>query len=73
MYTPPAFREDDLAVLRQMMRAARLATLVTATADGLLATPLPLFIEDTEGSTARFTAMSPVPIRIGASRRSSMR
>lgn len=49
MYTPPAFREDDPSVMRQMMRAARLATLVTATADGLLATPLPLFIEEMEG------------------------
>lgn len=29
-----------------MMRDARLATLVTATAEGLLATPLPLFLKD---------------------------
>jgi transcriptional regulator len=31
------------------MRAARLATLVTATADGLVATPLPLFLVPEEG------------------------
>ena len=49
MYTPPAFREDDPAMLRQMMREARLATLVTATADGLVGTPLPLFLEEAEG------------------------
>jgi transcriptional regulator len=49
MYTPPAFREDDPATLREMMRAARLATLVTATAEGLAATPLPLLLDETEG------------------------
>lgn len=49
MYTPPAFREDDAGILRQIMRAARLATLVTATAEGLMATPLPLFLEEGEG------------------------
>ncbi len=49
MYTPPAFREDDPASLRQIIRAARLATLVTATADGPVATPLPLFLDATEG------------------------
>lgn len=50
MYTPPAFREDDPAVLRAAMREARLATLVTATAEGLVATPLPLFLDETEGA-----------------------
>lgn len=49
MYTPPAFREDDPAVLRAIMREARLATLVTATAEGLVATPLPLFLDPDEG------------------------
>jgi transcriptional regulator len=32
-----------------MIRASRLATLVTATAEGLVATPLPLLLDDTEG------------------------
>lgn len=50
MYTPPAFREDDPAALRAAMREARLATLVTATAEGLVATPLPLFLDETEGA-----------------------
>lgn len=49
MYTPPAFRIDDCAEIHAMMRACRLATLVTATADGLLATPLPLVLAAEEG------------------------
>jgi transcriptional regulator len=49
MYTPPAFLEDDPAVLRQIIREARLATLVTATAEGLVATHLPMFLDETEG------------------------
>ena len=51
MYTPPAFREDDPAELAAIMRGARLATLVTATAEGLVATPLPLFLVETEGAS----------------------
>lgn len=50
MYVPPAFREDDAVVLFGIMRAVRLATFVTATDEGLLATPLPLFIDPQEGS-----------------------
>src|SRR3712207_2475909 len=49
MYVPPAFREDDLAALHGTMREARLANLVTATAEGLIATPLPLFLVPEEG------------------------
>lgn len=49
MYVPPAFREDDPVELRHIMRAARLSTLVTATAEGLMATPLPLFLDESEG------------------------
>ena len=49
MYVPPAFREDDPEALRQIMREARLSTLVTTTAEGLVATPLPLFLDETEG------------------------
>lgn len=49
MYVPPAFREDDLAALHGTMRDARLANLVTATAEGLVATPLPLFLVPEEG------------------------
>ncbi|MDA9431408.1 FMN-binding negative transcriptional regulator [Bradyrhizobium sp. CCBAU 51627] len=49
MYIPPAFRDDDLDNIRANIRSARLANLVTATADGPLATPLPLFLDETEG------------------------
>lgn len=49
MYIPPAFREDDLAALHATMRGARLANLVTATDEGLVATPLPLLLSPEEG------------------------
>ncbi|RWB53936.1 FMN-binding negative transcriptional regulator [Mesorhizobium sp.] len=49
MYIPPAFRDDDHESLKATIRAARLATLVTATAEGPLATPLPLFLDEDEG------------------------
>jgi transcriptional regulator len=49
MYVPPAFREDELAALHATIREARLANLVTATAQGLVATPLPLFLAPEEG------------------------
>ncbi|MXP62010.1 FMN-binding negative transcriptional regulator [Roseomonas sp. M0104] len=50
MYTPPAFREDDLSALHATIGAARLANLVTAGAEGVMATPLPLFLDPAEGS-----------------------
>lgn len=49
MYIPPAFREDDVTALHAEMRAIRLAQLVTATAEGLIATPLPLIVDAAEG------------------------
>ena len=49
MYVPPAFREDDLAALHGAMREVPLANLVTASAEGLIATPLPLFLAPEEG------------------------
>jgi transcriptional regulator len=49
MYTPPAFREDDTHALHVLMRAARLCNFVTATAEGPMATPLPLFLDESEG------------------------
>ncbi|MDF2811489.1 MAG: transcriptional regulator [Microvirga sp.] len=49
MYTPPAFRDDDVASIRATIHAARLASFVTATADGVLATPLPLYFDAREG------------------------
>jgi len=52
MYTPPAFRQDDPAWWRQFIRATRLCTLVTATAEGLEATPLPMILDAPEGGEA---------------------
>lgn len=49
MYTPPAFRDDDTESLRATIRAARLANFVNATAEGPMATPLPLFLDESEG------------------------
>lgn len=49
MYIPPAFRVEDLPDLHATMRAARLPSLVTATAEGLFSTPLPLFLAPEEG------------------------
>jgi transcriptional regulator len=49
MYVPPAFRDDDLSSIHAAIRAARLSSLVTATADGLIATPLPLLLDETDG------------------------
>jgi transcriptional regulator len=49
VYTPPAFRDDDLTSIHATMRAARLSNLVTATSEGLIATPLPFVLDETEG------------------------
>ena len=51
MYNPPAFREDRPEVLREIMRAARLALVVSAAPDGGVpeATHLPLFLAPEEG------------------------
>jgi transcriptional regulator len=49
MYIPPAFRMDDLTEVHRMMREARSATLVTATAEGLVGTPLPMILDEREG------------------------
>ncbi|MGE7418460.1 FMN-binding negative transcriptional regulator [Methylobacterium tarhaniae] len=49
MYIPPPFRDADTAAIHATMRAAPLASLVTATAAGLLCTPLPLLLDPDEG------------------------
>jgi transcriptional regulator len=49
MYTPPTFRDDDRESLLATIRAARLANFVTATADGPMVTPLPLFLDESDG------------------------
>lgn len=45
MYIPPHFLEDRVDVLHDEIRRAGLATLVTMTADGLIASHLPLLID----------------------------
>ena len=49
MYVPTAFHEDDPSGLAAILAAARLATLVTSTTEGLVATPLPMLMEPGEG------------------------
>lgn len=49
MYTPPAFVVADRSELHEMIRQCHLANFVTATATGPMATPLPMFLEETEG------------------------
>ena len=49
MYVPSAFRVDDLASLHASIRAVQLANFVTSTAEGMDASPLPLFLNAEEG------------------------
>lgn len=49
MYTPPAFVVDDTSEIHAMMRACRIANFITATAQGPLATPLPMLLDAEEG------------------------
>jgi transcriptional regulator len=49
MYIPPAFCEADLTALHATLRDARLVNFITATADGLMATPLPMLLDEGEG------------------------
>jgi transcriptional regulator len=49
MYTPPAFVVADRSELHEMIRQCHLANFVTATATGPMATPLPMFLDETEG------------------------
>ena len=45
MYVPAAFREDRIAPLHEAIRAAGLATLVTMTAEGLIASHIPILLD----------------------------
>jgi len=49
MYVPPAFREDRPEVLHAAMRAVRLPVLVGAGPDGLIASHVPMLLDDTLG------------------------
>lgn len=45
MYLPPAFKQDSTAILHDAIRRAGLATLVTLTEDGLIASHVPLLLD----------------------------
>jgi transcriptional regulator len=49
MYTPKDFRVDDLAILHADMRQNTLATLISITSTGLVATHLPLLLDEHRG------------------------
>ena len=49
MYIPSAFRQDDLATLQRALAECRLVTLVSHTAQGLLASHLPVLLRANEG------------------------
>ena len=49
MYIPTQFRIDDRDEIRRALRMARLASLVTCGDEGLVATPMPLLLSETEG------------------------
>ncbi len=45
MYVPPLFKEDRIDVLHDAIRRAGLATLVTLTPDGLIASHVPMLLD----------------------------
>ena len=45
MYVPPLFKEDRIDVLHDAIRRTGLATLVTLTADGLIASHVPMLLD----------------------------
>jgi transcriptional regulator len=45
MYTPESYREDRVDILHQAIRGAGLATLVSLTNDGLIASHIPLLLD----------------------------
>jgi len=49
MYIPEVFREEDRDAIAAMIHSCPLATLVTHSADGLFATPLPMIYAASEG------------------------
>jgi transcriptional regulator len=55
MYTPKAFEVTDLAMLHAAMKQSELATLVTITTKGLVATHLPLLLDESRGEYGTLT------------------
>jgi len=55
VYTPKAFEVEDLTILHAAMKQSELATLVTTTTHGLVATHLPLLLDETRGQYGTLT------------------
>jgi transcriptional regulator len=55
MYTPKAFEVTDLPMLQAAMKQSELATLVTITPKGMVATHLPLLLDETKGNYGTLT------------------
>src|SRR5580692_11585778 len=55
MYTPKAFEVTDLAILHAAIKQSELATLVTNTTRGLVATHLPLMLDESKGEYGTLT------------------
>jgi transcriptional regulator len=55
MYTPKAFEVTDLPKLQAAMKQSELATLVTNTTHGLVATHLPVLLDETRGEYGTLT------------------
>ena len=55
MYTPKAFEVTDLPLLQAAMKQSELATLITTTPQGLVATHLPLLLDETRGEYGTLT------------------
>jgi transcriptional regulator len=55
MYTPKAFEVTELPMLHAAMKASELATLVTITTNGLVATHLPLLLDEARGEYGTLT------------------
>ncbi|MCV9999307.1 FMN-binding negative transcriptional regulator [Pararhizobium sp. YC-54] len=49
MYTPSAFVVEDKAEVYEMIKQCHLASFITATPAGPMATPLPMLLEESEG------------------------
>ena len=55
MYTPKAFEVNDLPLLQDAMQQSGLATLVTNTTQGLIATHLPVMLDASQGEFGTLT------------------
>jgi transcriptional regulator len=50
MYVPSHFKQEDLAAIHELMARVGFASLVTATADGMMATQVPVLCDVSEGT-----------------------